>query len=164
MNALNNAKTSDILDIIFEGGESREHPGKACDYMIVRRDHDELYAERLVEDRWDVADDFDHYDDLLADIIDQAEEEGMIFDAVKVNGKTAPVVARFDIPTAYADYFEDAYVCADSVAELGDKLEKMQDVADQKMSDALQANKLTAKDYELAPTYASMAQTEWVNC
>lgn len=164
MNALNNAKTSDILDIIFEGGESLNHPGKAADYMIVRRDNDALYAERLVEDRFDANDDFDHYDDLLADILGQAEEEGMTFNAVKVNGKAICIRATFNVPSVYADYFEDADVYADSVAELGDKLEKMQDVADQKMQDALTAEKLTAKDYEIAPTYASMAQTEWVSC
>lgn len=91
MNALNNSKTSDILDIIFEGGESLNHPGKACDYMIVRRDNGAFYAERLVEDRFDADDDFDHYDDLLADIIEQAEEEGMTFNAVKVNGETVNI-------------------------------------------------------------------------
>lgn len=87
MNALNNTKTSDILDIIFEGGESLNHPGKAADYMIVRLDNGTLYAERLVEDRWDVADDFDHYDDLLADIIEQAKEEGIEYSEILVNGK-----------------------------------------------------------------------------
>lgn len=161
MNALNNTKTSDILDITFEGGESLNNPGKAADYMIVRRDRDELYAERLVEDRWDVTDDFDHYDDLLADIIFQAEEEGMNFNAVKVNGKAVQVVARFNIPTVYADYFDDADVCAESVAELGDKLEKMQDVADDKMADAWRAGTLSISEYYNAPTYASLAQTEW---
>lgn len=154
---------TETLDVIFEGGESLNHPGKAADYMIVRRERDALYAERLVEDRFDANDDFDHYDDLLADILGQAEEEGMIFDAVKVNGKAISIRATFNVPSVYADYFDDADVCADSVSELEEKLNAMQEAADQKMQDALQTKKLTAKDYELAPTYASMAQTEWVN-
>lgn len=161
MNALNNSKTSDILDITFEGGESLNNPGKAADYMIVRRDRDALYAERLVEDRFDADDDFDHYDDLLADIIEQAEEEGMIFNAVKVNGNTISIRATFNVPSVYADYFDDAEVCADSVAELGDKLEKMQDVADDKMADAWCAGTLSISEYYNAPTYAGIAQTEW---
>lgn len=161
MNALNNSKTSDILDIIFEGGESLNNPGKAADYMIVRRDRDALYAERLVEDRFDADDDFDHYDDLLADILGQAEEEGMIFNAVKVNGNTISIRATFNVPSVYADYFDDAEVCADSVAELEEKLDAMQDVADDKMADAWRAGTLSISEYYNAPTYASLAQTEW---
>lgn len=150
------------LNIIFEGGESRNHPGKACDYMIVRRDHDALYAERLVEDRWDANNDFDHYEDLLADILGQAEEKGMTFNEVKVNGETIRIKATFNIPSVYADYFDDAEVCADSVAELEEKLNAMQNVADDKMADAWRAGTLSISDYYNAPTYASIAQTEWV--
>lgn len=161
MNALNNSKTSDILDIIFEGGESLNNPGKAADYMIVRRDRDALYAERLVEDRFDADDDFDHYDDLLADILGQAEEEDMNFNAVKVNGKTISIRASFNVPSDYADYFDDAEVCADSVSELEEKLDAMQDVADDKMADAERAGTLSTSEYYNAPTYAGIAQTEW---
>lgn len=136
----------ETLDVIFESGESLNHPGKTADCMIVR---------------FDANDGFDDYDD-LADIIEQAEKEGKIFNAMEVNGKTISIKATFNVPSVYADYFDDADVCADSVSELGDKLEKMQNVADQKMQDALQAKKLTAKDYEIAPTYASMAQMKWL--
>lgn len=151
-----------ILNIIFEGGESRNHHGKACDYMLARVDGTRIYAERLVDDRWNANDEFDHYDELLAEIIDQAEEKGVNFNKVKVNGETISIKATFNIPSFYADYFDDAEVCADSLSELEEKLEKMQTAAEIKMRNARDAKELTAKAYVIAPTYASMARVEWV--
>lgn len=85
MNALNNAKTSDILDIIFEGGESRSNPQTACDYMIARVRDIELYAELPALDE----DECGNYDELLAAIIDQAKENGIEYSEIMVNGNKA---------------------------------------------------------------------------
>ena len=70
----------------YYGGESLQHPGKACDYMIcVARDEDgrpvETYAEVICPD--DVTEDNvdawseSVYDDLKAEIIEQAKRLGV---------------------------------------------------------------------------------------
>jgi hypothetical protein len=60
--------------VIFEGGESRDNPGEAVDYMLVTlTDGTELYAEtEAVEDN-----DWYNFDGLKAEIIKQAEENGI---------------------------------------------------------------------------------------
>lgn len=151
-------KTSNILDITFEGGESWSNPGQACDYMLAHVEGVTLYAELPAAD-----DEWGNYDELLAEIIEQAEEKGVNFNKVKVNGETIRIKATFYIPTAYADYFDDADVCADSLSELEEKLNAMQDVADDKMANAWRhARTLSPSEYYNAPTYASMARVEWV--
>ena len=73
-------------NIGYYGGESLQHPGKACDYMIcAARDEAgepvELYAEVICPD--DVTEDNidawseSIYDDLKAEIIEQAERLGV---------------------------------------------------------------------------------------
>ena len=70
----------------YYGGESLQHPGKACDYMIcAARDEDgepvEMYAEAIcpddvTEDNVDAWSD-SVYDTLKAEIIEQAERLGV---------------------------------------------------------------------------------------
>lgn len=150
-------KTSNILDITFEGGESWSNPGKACDYMISHIDGATLYAELPAAD-----DEWGNYDELLAEIIDQAEEKGVTFNKIKVNGETISIKATFNIPSVYADYFDDAEVCADSLSELEERLNAMQDVADDKMANSWRAGTLSISDYDNSPTYATLARVEWV--
>lgn len=42
------------IDVIFEGSDSRQNPGVACDYMLAKTEVDgeeiELYAEILIDD------------------------------------------------------------------------------------------------------------------
>lgn len=151
-------KTSNILDITFEGGESWSNPGKSCDYMISHIDGATLYAELPASD-----DEWGNYDELLAEIIDQAEEKDVAFNEVKVNGETISIKATFNIPSVYADYFDDAEVCADSLSELEERLNAMQDEADEKMAnDWRHARTLSPSEYYNAPTYAKLARVEWV--
>ena len=70
----------------YYNGESRQQPGKGCDYMIcAARDEDgepvELYAEMLEPDGLAVGDmaawDYAIFNDLKADIIRQAKDCGI---------------------------------------------------------------------------------------
>lgn len=72
--------TINTLDVIFEGGESRNKPQTACDYMIAHVGDIELYAELPALDE----DECGNYDELLAAIIDQAKENGIEYAEIKV--------------------------------------------------------------------------------
>ena len=78
----------------YYGGESLQHPGKACDYMIcAARDEDgepvEMYAEVICPD--DVTEDSidtwsaSVYDDLKAEIIEQAKVLGVAAEQLEFN-------------------------------------------------------------------------------
>ena len=61
-------------NVLFEGGESRNNPGKAVDYMLVTlTDGTELYAEAepVEGNEWGT------FDALKAEILDQAAEHGI---------------------------------------------------------------------------------------
>jgi hypothetical protein len=68
--------------VIFEGGESRNRPGIAVDYMLVTlTDGTELYAEaEAVEGK-----DWANFDDLKTEILQQAEEKGISPDRLNFN-------------------------------------------------------------------------------
>lgn len=76
----------------YYSGESLQHPGKGCDYMIcAARDEDgdpvEMYAEAIcpddvTEDNVDAWSD-SVYDDLKADIIEQAARLGVAADQLE---------------------------------------------------------------------------------
>ena len=83
---MNDMRTLEKYRVRFYNGGSRQHPGKACDYMICWvEDEDsnsiELYAEALEPDGSAVADmvawDYAIFNDLKAEIIDQAERLGV---------------------------------------------------------------------------------------
>ena len=70
----------------YHNGESRQHPGKACDYMLCFVEDEagapvELYAEALEPDGSAVDDmaawDYAVFNDLKADIIRQAKDCGI---------------------------------------------------------------------------------------
>ncbi len=58
----------------YEGGESRTLPGAAVDYMLAVVDGVELYAETPATD------DASSYDELRAEIIEQAADVGISAD------------------------------------------------------------------------------------
>lgn len=58
----------------YEGGESRTQPGRAVDYMLAVVDDVELYAETAATD------DASSYDELRAEIIEQAAKVGVSAD------------------------------------------------------------------------------------
>lgn len=61
-------------NVLFEGGESRNNPGKAVDYMLVTlTDGTELYAEADAVEGSDWA----NFDDLKAQILEQASQNGI---------------------------------------------------------------------------------------
>lgn len=63
--------------LTFNGGESRLHPEKGCNYMIAKLPGDEeLYAEIVIPEDCDDTDYFG-YDDLKTEIIRQASEKGI---------------------------------------------------------------------------------------
>lgn len=154
----NYVKTSNILDITFESGESWSNPGRACDYMLARVDGTKIYAELPAAD-----DEWEHYDALLAEIIGLTEDKNIPFNEVKVNSETIRFKATFYIPSVYADYFDDADVYADSLSELEERLNAMQNEADEKMANAWRhARALSPSEYYNAPTYAFLARVELV--
>lgn len=69
------------IRVYYNGGESRQHPGKAVDYMLVEIEDVELYAE-AVNPTWDEAsesytDETATYEDLRVEIMRQAVERGI---------------------------------------------------------------------------------------
>ena len=84
------------INVEFNGGESRQNPGVACDYMIAKTEIDgeeiELYAEILIDDfckehglDYDT-DDLEAedmiYQQLRDDIVEQAREHGILENAM----------------------------------------------------------------------------------
>ena len=84
------------INVEFNGGESRQNPRVACDYMIAKTEIDgekiELYAEVLI-DEFCEEHDLDYYtDDLEAEdliyqqlrdeIVEQAKEHGILENAL----------------------------------------------------------------------------------
>lgn len=67
-------------EVIYSSGESRTGTGRGVDFMLAEVDGVELYAERL-------ADDYDSetgsYEDLKADSLHLAEEQGIDPDTLK---------------------------------------------------------------------------------
>ena len=79
--------TPDTYTVDYFGGESRKQPGKSCDYLLCYVDDEdgklvELYAEALCPDdvTEETIDDWSDgvYDDLKAEIIEQAKEYGIV--------------------------------------------------------------------------------------
>ena len=62
----------DRYTVAYQGGQSRTGTG-AVDYMLAVIDGAELYAERASDE----SDENANYDDLRADILEQAEEQGI---------------------------------------------------------------------------------------
>ena len=58
----------------YKSGESRMSPGTSVDYMLVKVDGVELYAETVSQDQDDES---ATYDELKASIIEQASEHGI---------------------------------------------------------------------------------------
>lgn len=84
------------INVEFNGGESRQNPGVACDYMIAKTEIDgeeiELYAEILIDDfckenglDYDT-DDLEAedmiYQQLRDDIVELAREHGILENAM----------------------------------------------------------------------------------
>lgn len=84
------------INVEFNGGESRQNPGVACDYMIAKTEVDgeeiELYAEILIDDfckerglDYDT-DDLEAedmiYQQLRDDIVELAREHGILENAM----------------------------------------------------------------------------------
>jgi hypothetical protein len=56
----------------YKAGDSRMNPGVSVDYMLVKVDDVELYAEAVAQD-----DESANYNELKASIIEQAREHGI---------------------------------------------------------------------------------------
>lgn len=61
----------------YKAGDSRMNPGVSVDYMIVKVDDIELYAEAIAQD-----DESATYDELKASIIEQAHKHGIDADSL----------------------------------------------------------------------------------
>lgn len=66
-----------MYEVGYYGGESRRHPGQACDYMIVSINGIELYAEHIYTDIPDDYEEYMAYEDLKEDIKSQALKNGI---------------------------------------------------------------------------------------
>lgn len=81
-----------MINVLFEGGESRQNHDLGCNYMIAHAEDSEgndveLYSEVLVPDDWqeyeEIPDgererfDQESFEELKADIIRQAKEAGI---------------------------------------------------------------------------------------
>lgn len=139
------AKT--VLAIIFEGGDSRQNPGKAYDYMIARIDGVELYAELPATD-----DEWENHDELFADIINQAIKHDIDFDEVTVNGTKTMIEVE---TRAEHKYIDDVIFSASNIDEVRSKLEAM----DKEGDEALIAHGFGegSYEYDYAPTFAGRA-------
>lgn len=62
----------------YKSGDSRMNPGTSVDYMLVKVDDIELYAEAAAQD-----DESANYDQLKASIIEQARKHGIDAGALK---------------------------------------------------------------------------------
>ena len=72
---------TETLNVIFEGGESRNNPQTACDYMLACVGDIELYAE------CEAAESDENRDKLLAEILCLAGDNEIIFNEIRVNGE-----------------------------------------------------------------------------
>lgn len=61
----------------YKSGDSRTNPGVSVDYMLVKVDGVELYAEAIAQD-----DESANYDELKASIIEQANKQGICADTL----------------------------------------------------------------------------------